>query len=146
LASVERCTNHSFEVADRLCGDCGRPYCHLCLVSPFKNRAPLCLPCAVAAAGVRKGAKLSPTRSRREIKAFERQRREEETRPVPGAPASGGFGPARPSLSASPAAPPARAARQTEPTGERTAADGEDAAQERPKVPNRNRPLGGLAR
>ena len=145
MASVERCTNHSFEIADRLCGDCGRPYCHLCLVSPFRNRPPLCLPCAVATSGVRKGAKQAPTRSRREIKAFEKERRMTAGRPEPVAPAAGGFGPARPSLSATPTAPAARPARRSEPVGERNPTDVQDEDQ-RPRVPNRNRPLGGLAR
>jgi hypothetical protein len=144
LASVERCTNHSFEVADRLCGECGRPYCHLCLVSPFRNRPPLCLPCAVAASGVRKGAKQAPTRSRREIKAFEKERRMAEGKPKPAAPTSGGFGPARPSLSATPTAAVARPSRRSEQAGERDTTDGED--EDRPRVPNRNRPLGGLPR
>jgi hypothetical protein len=145
LASVERCTNHSFEIADRLCGDCGRPYCHLCLVSPFRNRPPLCLPCAVAASGIRRGAKQAPTRSKREIKALEKELRMAEGSPEPAAPSSGGFGPARPSISATPSAPAARPVRRSEPVGDQGATDGEDEDQ-RPRVPNRNRPLGGLAR
>ena len=98
LASVERCTNHNFEIADRLCGDCGRPFCHLCLVTPFRRKPPLCHSCAVAAAGIRKGAKTAPVRSRREIKAFEKERRQAEARPEPATSGDAGFGPAKPAF------------------------------------------------
>ena len=149
MASVERCTNHTFEIADRLCGDCGRPFCHLCLVTPFRRRPPLCHTCAVALAGVRKGAKTAPVRSRREIKAFEKERRQAEARPEPAAPATGGFGPATPAFTSGPSRPVTHAD-----ASRRTAADVEGDDQEQGDKPReeeragspKNRPLWGLAR
>jgi hypothetical protein len=149
LASVERCTNHTFEIADRLCGDCGRPYCDLCMVKPFRRRPPLCHQCAVAAAGIRKGARPTPVRSRKEIKAFERERREAEGRPEPATPSEGGFGPAKPAFTPGPARTPSRVdaakpapsdAEDAEPAPEHAA--GQDAA----ATTGRNRPLWGLSR
>jgi hypothetical protein len=143
VAPVERCTNHSFEIAQRLCGECGRPFCTMCLVSPFPRRPPLCHRCAVALAGVRSSAKAPKVRSRKEIKAFEKERRMAEAAPEPGTPRSGGFGAARPSFSGTPAAP-SRPPARTERQGEAAGGDGE--VRERPRVAPRNRPLGGLAR
>jgi hypothetical protein len=65
---LDRCMTHPFERCHRLCGQCGNPYCENCLVSPFgPKKAPLCLQCAVSAAGLRKAAALPPTRTKREI-------------------------------------------------------------------------------
>jgi hypothetical protein len=147
LTSVERCTNHNFEIADRLCGDCGRPFCHLCLVTPFRRKPPLCHSCAVAAAGIRKGAKTAPVRSRREIKAFEKERRQAEARPEPATPGHAGFGPAKPAFTSGPSRPATRAD-----ASKRAAAEGDDDEQEQGDKPGeragsaKNRPLWGLAR
>jgi hypothetical protein len=157
---VERCTNHSFEVAERLCGDCGRPFCGLCMVTPFKRKPPLCHQCAVAAAGIRKGARKAPVRSRREIKEYERERRLADARPEPKTAGERGFGPAKPSITAAPSRPPTRAAtndRTSKPAGagqgepadgaKKPAGEGDEQAQEKRKAEaGRNRPLRGLAR
>jgi hypothetical protein len=149
LAPVERCTNHTFEIADRLCGECGRPFCGMCLVQPFKRRPPLCHRCAVAAAGIRKSARTARVRSRTEIKAFERERRQDDLMPEAPTPPDGGFGPAKPAISAGSTRPPVRA------TAPAATANPEPKPQARPATadadedapqPVRNRPLRGLAR
>jgi hypothetical protein len=146
LAPVERCTNHTFEIADRLCGECGRPFCGMCLVKPFRRRPPICHQCAVAAAGIRKGARPAPVRSRKEIKAFERERRQEEVRTDPAAtPApERGFGPAKPALSSRPK--PAAQPQPQPPQSKDADTDAEDGDEARPDPVGRNRPLRGLAR
>jgi len=143
LAPVERCTNHTFEIADRLCGECGRPFCGLCLVKPFRRRPPICHQCAVAAAGIRKGARTAPVRSRKEIKAFERERRQDEVRTEPTTARDRTFGPAKPALSSrpKPATQP-----QPQPQSKNAEADAEDGDEARPQPVGRNRPLRGLAR
>jgi hypothetical protein len=145
---VERCINHSFEVAERLCGECGRPFCHLCLVTPFKRGPAMCQQCAVAVAGIRNGARQRRVRSRKEIKAYERERRLAENRPDPST-GQGGFGSAKPALTASPTKPPARSgaagpaeAADAKPRSDAAKVDGDE---ERP-TPGRNRPLRGLVR
>jgi hypothetical protein len=66
-----------FEGADDLCKECGREYCHECLVYPFgPKKAPLCHSCAIAAAGIRKHAGRSRLGSRRDRKRIEKQRKE----------------------------------------------------------------------
>jgi hypothetical protein len=147
LGSVERCTNHTFELADQLCGDCGRPFCSLCIVTPFRRRAPLCHQCAVAAAGIRTSARTAPVRSRKEIKAFERERRAAEARAAPVAPTPGGFGPATPALTSSPSHPVTRGdATNRPPASTDDQADGDEEPEEKRVATPRNRPLWGLAR
>ncbi len=145
LAPVERCTVHTFELADSLCGECGRPFCHMCIVKPFKRRPPLCHQCAVAAAGVRKGARTAPVRSRKEIKAYERERKQAAARrqPTPAKEQQGaGFGPAKPTFRAAPGRTPAKPAPTRTPDAAKPAeGEGEEAT-----TPGRNRPLRGLAR
>ena len=52
-----RCDKHLFEDATGMCRTCRRPYCADCLVyTQGANRAPLCVPCALTAAGVRSTA------------------------------------------------------------------------------------------
>lgn len=70
------CDNHSFEVSEDDCGNCGRSYCSECLLYPFgPRRAPLCKACAIAVAGIRKNGGRTPVASRRELKRQERERR-----------------------------------------------------------------------
>lgn len=72
-----RCDQHLFEGADDLCTDCGREYCHECLVYPFgPEKPPLCHSCAIARAGIRKHAGRSRVGSRRERKRLEKHRKE----------------------------------------------------------------------
>jgi hypothetical protein len=52
-----RCERHLFDQAIDLCDRCGAEFCGDCLVYSFgPKKPPYCLPCAVEAAGVRKGA------------------------------------------------------------------------------------------
>jgi hypothetical protein len=63
-------------MAEDLCRECGRPYCSECLVYAFgPKKPPLCLSCAIAAAGVRKHAGRSRAMSKRELKQRSRERR-----------------------------------------------------------------------
>lgn len=71
-----RCDQHLFEGAEDVCKQCGREYCHECLVYPFgPKKPPLCHSCAIAAAGIRKHAAKSRVTSRRELRRQEKERR-----------------------------------------------------------------------
>lgn len=70
------CENHAFEMAEDLCGQCGRDYCPECLVYPFgPKKAPYCKSCALALAGIRKHAAVAPALSKRELKRRRRERK-----------------------------------------------------------------------
>lgn len=70
-----RCDKHLFDPAEDRCGTCGGEFCSECLVYAFgPRRPPLCIPCAVAAAGIRRSAACSAL-SRRDAKRLERERR-----------------------------------------------------------------------
>lgn len=72
-----RCDRHLFEGADDICKECGREFCHECLVYPFgTKKPPLCHSCAIAAAGIRKHAGRGRVSSRRERKKLDKQRKE----------------------------------------------------------------------
>ncbi|MEO8697250.1 MAG: B-box zinc finger protein [Acidimicrobiales bacterium] len=63
------CNRHSFEYAENVCSKCGIAFCHDCLVYPRgTKKPPLCVPCAIAAAGVRSSARNQSNLSRREVK------------------------------------------------------------------------------
>ena len=63
------CSRHSFEYAENVCSSCGSAFCHDCLVYPRgPKKPPLCVPCAIAAAGVRSSARKPSNLSRREVK------------------------------------------------------------------------------
>jgi hypothetical protein len=52
------CNLHPFDEAEGTCRACRRDYCATCLVYSFGPRKPpYCVPCALEAAGVRRGAK-----------------------------------------------------------------------------------------
>ena len=52
-----RCDKHLFDDAAGVCWSCRRPYCNECLVYTHgPKKAPLCVPCALSAAGVRSTA------------------------------------------------------------------------------------------
>lgn len=65
------CTQHPFLRSENLCGRCGEEYCQECLVYPSGHALPLCVRCAVIAAGARVGPK---PLSRRRVKARARAR------------------------------------------------------------------------
>jgi hypothetical protein len=70
-----RCERHLFDQAIDLCDRCGAEFCGDCLVYSFgPKKPPYCLPCAVEAAGVRKGAGYRPATSRRERKQIAKDR------------------------------------------------------------------------
>jgi hypothetical protein len=86
-----RCEKHLFEGAEDTCGKCGFEFCGECLVYAFgAKKPPLCIPCAVAAAGIRSTAGNRPAAPPRELRqmqkerklAFKRFRRESEPEPV----------------------------------------------------------------
>lgn len=71
-----RCDQHLFEAAEDICSQCGREWCHECLVYPFgPKKPPLCHACAIAKAGIRKHAARSRVMSRRELRRLEKERK-----------------------------------------------------------------------
>jgi len=62
------CNRHPFEYAENVCSSCGMAFCHDCLVYPRPKKPPLCVPCAIATAGVRSSARNHSNLSRREVK------------------------------------------------------------------------------
>ena len=71
-----RCERHQFEAAADRCGRCGHEFCGECIVYSFgPKKPPFCIPCAVAAAGIRSNASSRPVISRREAKRLEKDRR-----------------------------------------------------------------------
>jgi hypothetical protein len=50
------CDTHPFDQADDSCRECKRSFCATCLVYSFgPKKPPYCVPCALTAAGVRRG-------------------------------------------------------------------------------------------
>ncbi|MEY2423374.1 MAG: hypothetical protein QOI95_3441 [Acidimicrobiaceae bacterium] len=71
-----RCDKHLFEAAEDRCGKCGYEFCGECLVYSFgAKKPPFCIPCAVAAAGIRSNAGIRPMADARELKALRKERR-----------------------------------------------------------------------
>src|SRR5437868_12721528 len=63
-----RCDKHLFEAAEDMCGKCGYEFCGECLVYAFgAKKPPFCIPCAVAAAGIRSNAGIRPMADAREL-------------------------------------------------------------------------------
>jgi len=70
-----RCDKHLFEAAEDRCGRCGYEFCGECLVYSFGlKKPPLCIPCAVVAAGIRSNA-APPEADARERKQLRKERR-----------------------------------------------------------------------
>jgi hypothetical protein len=70
----ERCARHQFEAAVDQCRQCGFAFCPECLVYAFGERQPpFCIPCALAAAGVRSGAARQPAMPRKELRRREKE-------------------------------------------------------------------------
>lgn len=71
---VERCVKHNFETAENHCRTCGQGYCNECLVYSFgPKKPPYCVQCALAAAGVRRGAAVTPVRPQKTRRLFGRK-------------------------------------------------------------------------
>jgi hypothetical protein len=69
----QECAKHVFAGAEGSCGTCGRAFCAECLVYAFgPKKAPLCIPCAVAAAGIRASAGTRPAPQKQGTSAFHR--------------------------------------------------------------------------
>jgi hypothetical protein len=90
-----RCSKHLFEGAEDFCGKCGQEFCGECLVYAFgPKKPPLCIPCAVAAAGIRASAGNRPAVDKAEMKrmrkerssAFRRFRRDKPRKQTPATP------------------------------------------------------------
>jgi hypothetical protein len=63
MTTSAKCDKHLFEDAAGLCRACRRPHCEDCLIfTQGSNRAPLCVPCALTAAGVRSTAAIRTQR------------------------------------------------------------------------------------
>src|SRR6476659_6981138 len=79
-----RCARHSFEVAENACRNGGNEFCNECLVYAFgPKKPPYCVPCALAASGVRSNAANRPVMSKREIRRRHKERlRESQVQPV----------------------------------------------------------------
>jgi hypothetical protein len=75
---LNTCEKHSFELADGMCQRCGDWFCASCLVYAFgPKKPPLCISCAINAAGVRSTAGRVPRTSSRQIRREMRARRRE---------------------------------------------------------------------
>lgn len=74
-----RCIKHPFEISEHACRNCGNDFCDECLVFAFgPDKPPYCVPCALAAAGVRSNAATPAALSRREIRRREKERKKAE--------------------------------------------------------------------
>lgn len=74
-----RCFRHGFEVAESRCRQCGLEFCTECLVYSFgPGKPPFCVPCALAAAGVRSNAGQTTQVPRRELRRLEKERKKAE--------------------------------------------------------------------
>ena len=70
-----RCEKHLFEAAEDTCGKCGHDFCGECLVYAFgPKKPPLCIPCAVAAAGIRANAGNRPAAPTKDLKRMQKER------------------------------------------------------------------------
>lgn len=70
----ERCARHQFEAAVDRCRQCGHAFCGECLVYSFGERQPpFCIPCALAAAGVRSNAARPPALPKKELKRRQKE-------------------------------------------------------------------------
>lgn len=79
--AADSCENHAFDMAEDLCGSCGRGYCSECLVYPFgAKKPPLCKSCAVSAAGIRSNAARPRALSKRELRKRMKARKKEAKR------------------------------------------------------------------
>lgn len=85
---AQTCREHPHELAEGICRSCGASYCADCLVYPFgASRPPLCVPCAIAAGGVRTSARkpsvVVPTEKKRRLKEWRQARKRDLASPPP---------------------------------------------------------------
>lgn len=80
---MESCIKHPHEHGVSHCGRCGGSWCADCLVQAYgAKKPPLCMACAMFAAGVRTFAD-RPALGRRELKALAKQAREQAKEAAP---------------------------------------------------------------
>lgn len=97
---MDSCIKHPHEPGVAICGRCGGSWCSTCIVYPFGERKPpLCMGCAMVAAGVRTASD-RPALGRREIRALQKQAEAE-------AKAAATRGPAQPAEAPEPEVAPA---------------------------------------
>jgi hypothetical protein len=71
-----RCEKHLFEGAVDVCRQCAHEFCPECLVYSFgPKQPPFCVPCAVAAAGIRSTAGMRPAVERKQVRRLMKERR-----------------------------------------------------------------------
>ena len=71
------CHRHGWEIADATCSDCGLAFCGSCLFYVTRSaEAPMCVPCALAKAGVRRGREPRLSRKHKREVASARKREE----------------------------------------------------------------------
>ena len=55
------CERHTYVEAESTCQRCGYSFCENCLVYSFgRQQHPYCVSCAIAAAGIRRSARIQP--------------------------------------------------------------------------------------
>ncbi|MDZ7677496.1 MAG: hypothetical protein U5K29_02975 [Acidimicrobiales bacterium] len=73
------CDKHVFEAKDATCRNCGGDFCADCLVYAHgPKKPPLCVNCALTAAGIRSTAARPVVRTKREIKREEKAKKRAE--------------------------------------------------------------------
>jgi hypothetical protein len=82
------CIKHPHEPAEGLCRTCGAEYCADCIVYPFgPTKPPYCIPCAVAAGGLRANAGsrpvVVPKENKRRMKEWRKARKRDLESPPP---------------------------------------------------------------
>ena len=58
--SLGGCSKHAFERAISACSSCHRVFCEECVIFPLGKKRPLCVACAVVAAGLRRNPRMAP--------------------------------------------------------------------------------------
>jgi hypothetical protein len=86
---AQTCERHSFELSAGMCRTCGHWFCAQCLVFAFGDKKPpFCVQCALAAAGVRSTAgltpRVAPKEVKRELKAWRKAQRKDKDAVRPG--------------------------------------------------------------
>ena len=76
------CHRHTWDIAEATCRACKLGYCENCLVRTGRSEEPICVPCALAIAGVRKSGQ--PRMGRKQRRALEREAKVAAEQPAAG--------------------------------------------------------------
>lgn len=77
---TDNCHRHTWEIAQAACNNCRLSYCESCLFYlKAKSDQPMCVPCALATAGVRSARQPKVSRKHRRALAHEHQRMQAAT-------------------------------------------------------------------